>query len=102
GRLYARGAADMKGSLAAMLVAVQRFVSERPDHAGSIAFLLTSDEEGRARDGTLKVMEVLSGRGERIDWCVIGEPSSEHALGDTVRIGRRGSLSGRLTVRGVQ
>ncbi|HEX7062513.1 MAG TPA: succinyl-diaminopimelate desuccinylase [Woeseiaceae bacterium] len=102
GRLYARGAADMKGSLSAMLVAVERFVSERPRHAGSIAFLLTSDEEGRARDGTRKVMEVLAGRGERIDWCVIGEPSSERALGDTVRIGRRGSLSGRLTVHGQQ
>lgn len=102
GRLYARGAADMKGSLAAMVLAVERFVARRPEHGGSIALLLTSDEEGRARDGTLKVMEVLAGRGERIDWCVIGEPSSERILGDNVRIGRRGSLSGRLTVGGVQ
>jgi succinyl-diaminopimelate desuccinylase len=102
GKLYARGAADMKGSLAAMLVAVERFVARRPDHGGSIAFLITSDEEGRARDGTRKVMEVLRERGETIDWCVIGEPSSAMTLGDTVRIGRRGSLSGVLTVRGVQ
>jgi succinyl-diaminopimelate desuccinylase len=102
GRLYGRGAADMKGSIAAMLVAVEGFLKTHPDHAGSIAFLITSDEEGRARDGTRKVMETLSARGERIDWCVVGEPSSRLALGDTVRIGRRGSLSGLLTVRGAQ
>lgn len=102
GVLYGRGAADMKSGLAAMVVAVERFVAANPAHAGSIAFLVTSDEEGRARDGTLKVMETLGARGEKIDWCVIGEPSSERELGDIVRIGRRGSLSGTLTVRGVQ
>ncbi len=102
GLLYARGAADMKGSLAAMVVAAEGFVEDHPDHPGSIAFLITSDEEGRARDGTLKVMETLGKRGEKIDWCVIGEPSSQSSLGDTVRIGRRGSLSGMLTVHGTQ
>lgn len=100
--VYGRGSADMKSGLAAMVVAVERFLEENPDHAGSIAFLITSDEEGRARDGTLKVMETLSGRDEKIDWCVIGEPSSHTELGDVVRIGRRGSLSGMLDVRGVQ
>ena len=100
--LYGRGSADMKSGLAAMVVAVERFVADNPDHPGSIAFLITSDEEGRARDGTLKVMEALGARGERIDWCVIGEPSSHAQLGDVVRIGRRGSLSGMLEVRGVQ
>ncbi|HZD54511.1 MAG TPA: succinyl-diaminopimelate desuccinylase [Woeseiaceae bacterium] len=102
GNVYGRGAADMKGSLAAMVAAAAQFVGAHPDHDGSIAFLITSDEEGRAREGTLKVMDVLREREEKIAWCVIGEPSSEHALGDNVRIGRRGSLSGRLTVRGVQ
>lgn len=102
GVLYGRGSADMKSGLAAMIVAIERFVAAHPDHAGSIALLITSDEEGRARDGTLKVMEALTGRGEHIDWCVLGEPSSQHRIGDTVRIGRRGSLSGMLTVRGVQ
>ena len=100
--LFGRGAADMKSGLAAMVVAVEQFVSEHPDHMGSIAFLITSDEEGRARDGTLRVMEVLDERDERMDWCVIGEPSSHTQLGDVVRIGRRGSLSGMLKVRGVQ
>ena len=100
--VYGRGSADMKSGLAAMVVAVERFLEDHPDHAGSIAFLITSDEEGRARDGTLKVMETLTARGEKIDWCVIGEPSSQTALGDVVRIGRRGSLSGMLEVRGVQ
>jgi succinyl-diaminopimelate desuccinylase len=99
---YARGSADMKSGLSAMVVAVERFLEDNPDHAGSIAFLITSDEEGRARDGTLKVMETLTARGEKIDWCVIGEPSSHTELGDVVRIGRRGSLSGMLEVRGVQ
>ena len=100
--LYARGAADMKSGLAAMIVAVEEFIREHPNHAGSIAFLITSDEEGRARDGTLKVMEALTERQEHIDWCVLGEPSSQQQLGDIVRIGRRGSLSGMLTVKGVQ
>ena len=102
GVLYGRGAADMKGGLAAMLVAIERFLDRCPGHAGSISLLITSDEEGRARDGTLKVVETLMSRGEHIDWCVIGEPSSEQRLGDVVRIGRRGSLSGILTVHGTQ
>jgi succinyl-diaminopimelate desuccinylase len=102
GMIYARGAADMKSGLAAMIVAIEEFLEEHPDHPGSIALLITSDEEGRARDGTLKVMEVLNEREEHIDWCVLGEPSSQTKLGDIVRIGRRGSLSGMLTVRGVQ
>ena len=102
GLLYARGSADMKSGLAAMVVAVERFLQAHPDHGGSIAFLITSDEEGRARDGTLRVVESLSERGETIDWCVLGEPSSQQRLGDVVRIGRRGSLSGMLKVRGVQ
>ncbi|MBT8077064.1 MAG: succinyl-diaminopimelate desuccinylase [Gammaproteobacteria bacterium] len=100
--LYGRGAADMKSGLAAMIVAAERFVARYPQHAGSLAFLITSDEEGRARDGTLKVVETLGRRGEQIDWCVIGEPSSQTTLGDIVRNGRRGSLSGMLTVRGTQ
>ena len=102
GCLFGRGTADMKGGLAAMIVAAEAFVAEHPQHAGSLAFLLTSDEEGRARDGTLRVVEALLARNERMDFCVLGEPSSEQALGDTLRIGRRGSLSGRLTVRGIQ
>lgn len=102
GMLYARGAADMKSGLAAMIVAVEEFLEAHPGHTGSIAFLITSDEEGRARDGTLKVMETLIDRDERIDWCVLGEPSSQSRLGDIVRIGRRGSLSGMLRVNGVQ
>ncbi len=102
GLLYARGSADMKSGLAAMIVAIERFVAANADHRGSLALLITSDEEGRAQDGTRRVMETLSGRGESIDWCVLGEPSSENVLGDTVRIGRRGSLSGILTIRGVQ
>ena len=100
--VYGRGSADMKSGLAAMVVAVEAFLEHHPDHDGSIAFLITSDEEGRARDGTLKVIETLTARGEKIDWCVIGEPSSLAELGDVVRIGRRGSLSGMLDVRGVQ
>jgi succinyl-diaminopimelate desuccinylase len=100
--VYGRGSADMKSGLAAMVVAVERFLEAYPEHPGSIAFLITSDEEGRARDGTLKVMEALAERGEEIDWCVIGEPSSHAELGDVVRIGRRGSLSGMLEVRGIQ
>lgn len=100
--LYARGAADMKSGLAAMIVAIEEFLDTQQDHSGSIALLITSDEEGRARDGTLKVIEELNGRGEHVNWCVLGEPSSHAQLGDRVRIGRRGSLSGMLTVRGVQ
>ncbi|MCU0833333.1 MAG: succinyl-diaminopimelate desuccinylase [Chromatiaceae bacterium] len=102
GLLYGRGASDMKGSLAAMVTATEAFVAARPDHPGSIAFLLTSDEEGPARDGTLQVIETLEARGEKIDWCLVGEPSSETQLGDTVKNGRRGSLNGWLTVRGKQ
>ena len=102
GMLYARGSADMKSGLAAMIIALEDFIAAHPDHAGSLAMLITSDEEGRARDGTLRVMEALEARGEHIDWCVLGEPSSQDRLGDIVRIGRRGSLSGMLTVRGVQ
>jgi succinyl-diaminopimelate desuccinylase len=100
--LFARGSADMKSGLAAMIVAIEQFVEEHHDHDGSIALLITSDEEGRARDGTLKVMEALAEREEHIDWCVLGEPSSQSNLGDIVRVGRRGSLSGMLTVSGIQ
>ena len=102
GRLYGRGAADMKSGLAAMVVAAERFVARHPDHRGTLAFLLTSDEEGPSIDGTRRVIETLESRGERIDWCVIGEPSSHEALGDTIKVGRRGSLSGRLTIHGTQ
>jgi len=102
GNLYGRGAADMKGSLAAMIVAIERFVAAHPDHHGSIALLITSDEEGVARNGTLKVIETLGRRDENIDWCVIGEPSSHLSLADVVRVGRRGSLSVDLTIKGVQ
>lgn len=102
GNLYGRGTADMKSGLASMIVAIERFLRENENHKGSIALLITSDEEGRARDGTLKVMETLTGRGETIDWCVIGEPSSQDSLGDLIRVGRRGSLSAMLTVSGIQ
>lgn len=102
GILYGRGAADMKASLAAMVDAATEFVAEHPDHKGSIAFLITSDEEGKASEGTLKVMERLGERGDAIDWCLIGEPSCEERLGDVIRIGRRGSLTGILTVNGKQ
>jgi succinyl-diaminopimelate desuccinylase len=103
GYLYGRGAADMKGSLAAFVTAIESFVAERPDHRGTIALLLTSDEEGPVNtDGTVKVVERLAARGQRIDYCVVGEPSSVARLGDTIKNGRRGSLTCRLTVRGVQ
>jgi succinyl-diaminopimelate desuccinylase len=102
GVLYGRGAADMKSGLAAMVTACEEFVHRYPAHRGRLAFLITSDEEGPSVDGTRRVVEVLREREERIDWCLVGEPSSELALGDTIKIGRRGSLSGRLTVHGVQ
>ncbi|MEW6120565.1 MAG: succinyl-diaminopimelate desuccinylase [Pseudomonadota bacterium] len=102
GKLYARGAADMKTSDAAFVVAIERFVAEHPDHKGSIALLLTSDEEGPATDGTVKVVEALRARGEFLDFCIVGEPTSAAEFGDTIKNGRRGSLSGRLTVKGVQ
>ncbi len=102
GMLYGRGAADMKSSLAAFVTAIERFVAEHPDHAGSIALLLTSDEEGIATHGTVKVVEALAARGERLDYCVVGEPTSVSTLGDTIKNGRRGSLSGTLRVIGQQ
>ncbi|MGH8697089.1 MAG: succinyl-diaminopimelate desuccinylase, partial [Burkholderiales bacterium] len=102
GKLFGRGAADMKTSVAAFITATEAFVRARPDHRGSIALLITSDEEGVATDGTVKVVERLEGRGERIDYCVVGEPTSVDRLGDMIKNGRRGSLSGRLVVKGVQ
>lgn len=103
GRLYGRGVADMKGSVAAMVLALERFVTTHPQHAGRVALLLTSDEEGPTNlDGVRRVAETFRARGERLDWCVVGEPSSKERLGDLIRVGRRGSLSGTLTVRGVQ
>ncbi|MBA6412761.1 succinyl-diaminopimelate desuccinylase [Parahaliea sp. F7430] len=102
GVLYGRGAADMKGSLAAMIIACEEFVAEHPDHKGRIGFLITSDEEGPAVNGTVKVMEALAQQGKSIDWCLIGEPSSTAQLGDVVKNGRRGSLGAKLTIKGVQ
>jgi succinyl-diaminopimelate desuccinylase len=102
GALYGRGAADMKSGLAAMITATEEFVRTHPGHKGSIAFLITSDEEGPSVDGTKRVVETLAARHQRIDWCVVGEPSSEGSIGDTIKVGRRGSLSGRLTVHGIQ
>ncbi len=102
GVLFGRGAADMKSALAAMVTATEEFVKAHPQHRGTIAFLVTSDEEGPSVDGTKRVVETLRERGQKIDWCIVGEPSSEKQLGDTIKIGRRGSLSGRLTVHGVQ
>ena len=100
--LVGRGAADMKASLAAMVVACEHFVGAHPDHAGRIGFLITSDEEGPAKDGTIRVMDTLKDRGEQIDWCVVGEPSSTRELGDLVKNGRRGSLNARLVIHGKQ
>lgn len=102
GMLCGRGAADMKGSLAAMVVACERFVAEYPGHRGKVAFLITSDEEGPAHHGTKAVVERLAARGERLDWCIVGEPSSTELVGDVVKNGRRGSLGAKLTVHGVQ
>ena len=102
GMLCGRGAADMKGSLASMLVAAERFVADYPDHKGSVAFLITSDEEGPAHHGTKAVIERFKARNERLDWCIVGEPSSTTLVGDVVKNGRRGSLGAKLTVRGVQ
>lgn len=102
GMLYGRGAADMKGSLAAMVVAVERFVAAHPEHPGSIAFLITSDEEGPFINGTVRVIETLEARDEKITWCIVGEPSSTTQVGDVVKNGRRGSLTGDLLVKGVQ
>jgi len=102
GLMFGRGTADMKSGLASMIVSIEQFLADNEDHKGSLALLITSDEEGRAREGTLKVMEALTARDETIDWCVIGEPSSEEKLADLVRVGRRGSLSGMLTVKGIQ
>lgn len=102
GKLYGRGAADMKTSIAAMVVACEEFIAATPDHTGSIAFLITSDEEGPATDGTVIVCEQLQARGETIDYCLVGEPTSSAQLGDMIKNGRRGSLSGRLSVKGIQ
>ncbi|WP_027814840.1 succinyl-diaminopimelate desuccinylase [Paraburkholderia bannensis] len=102
GILYGRGAADMKTSLAAFVVASEEFVAAHPQHRGAIAFLITSDEEGPATDGTVKVVEALQARGEKMDYCIVGEPTSSATLGDCVKNGRRGSMSGKLVVKGVQ
>ncbi|MDG2949965.1 succinyl-diaminopimelate desuccinylase [Exercitatus varius] len=100
--LYGRGAADMKGSLAAMVVAAEEYVKANPNHAGTIAFLITSDEEAAAKDGTVRVVETLMARGENIDFCMVGEPSSSNTLGDVVKNGRRGSITGNLYIEGIQ
>lgn len=102
GNLYGRGAADMKSSIAAFIVATQEFTAAYPNHAGSIALLITSDEEALGIDGTAKVCETLKHRGQRLDYCIVGEPTSVHKLGDTIKTGRRGSLHGALTVHGIQ
>jgi len=102
GELFGRGAADMKGSLAAMLVATQQFIKQYPKHKGTIAFLITSDEEGPFINGTVRVIEELKKRQQKMDYCIVGEPSSQKTLGDLIRIGRRGSLTGYLTITGLQ
>lgn len=102
GRLYGRGAADMKGSVAAFVTATERFLATHPGHPGTLALLLTSDEEGRATDGTIRIVEALAQRGQTIDYCIVGEPTSEQRLADTLKNGRRGSLSGHLVVKGIQ
>lgn len=102
GNLYGRGIVDMKAAIAASVVAVEKFLADKPELPGSIGFLITSDEEGPAHDGTKKVMDVLNNRGEKIDYCIVGEPSSDKAVGDQIRIGRRGSLHGKLMIHGKQ
>ena len=102
GKLYGRGAADMKTSIAAFVVACEEFIAAHPDHKGSIAFLITSDEEGPATDGTVVVCEQLKARSEQLDYCIVGEPTSVDLLGDTIKNGRRGTMSGKLTIKGVQ
>ncbi len=102
GKLYGRGTADMKGGVACFVTALERFIANHPDHKGSIAFMMTSDEEGIATNGVVKVVEVLENRNEKIDWCLVGEPSSDKKLGDVIRVGRRGSLCAKLTVQGIQ
>lgn len=102
GKLYGRGAADMKTSIAAMVVAVEEFIAAHPHHKGSIGFLLTSDEEGPAIDGTVVVCDKLKERGEQLDYCIVGEPTSSDQLGDVIKNGRRGSMSGKLIIKGVQ
>lgn len=102
GMLHGRGAADMKGSLAAFITACERFIAKHPNHKGSIAYLITSDEEGPAKNGTVKVVETLEARNEKMDWCLVGEPSSTKVLGDVIKNGRRGSLNGKLTILGKQ
>ncbi|KAF3978259.1 MAG: succinyl-diaminopimelate desuccinylase [Methylococcales symbiont of Iophon sp. n. MRB-2018] len=102
GKLYGRGTADMKGGIACFITAVERFIANYPDHKGSIALMITSDEEGIATNGVVKVIEVLENRQEKIDWCLVGEPSSNKTVGDVIRVGRRGSLCAKLTIFGIQ
>ncbi len=102
GKLYGRGAADMKGGIACFITAVERFITNHPDHKGSIAIMITSDEEGIATNGVVKVVDVLEKRNEKIDWCLVGEPSSNKTVGDVIRVGRRGSLCAKLTIHGIQ
>ena len=102
GKLYGRGTADMKGSIAAFTIACERFIADYPDHQGSIAYLITSDEEGPAKNGTIKVIDTLEARNEKIDWCLVGEPSSTKKVGDVIKNGRRGSLGCTLTIKGKQ
>ena len=102
GKLYGRGAADMKGGIACFVTAVERFITNHSDHQGSIAMMITSDEEGIATNGVVKVIDVLEKRNEKIDWCLVGEPSSDKKIADIIRVGRRGSLCAKLTVHGIQ
>ena len=102
GYLYGRGSADMKGGIAALVIATEQFIEKNPNHLGSIGFLITSDEEGNATNGTVKVIEYLKQQGEQIDYCLLGEPSSKNHLADEIKNGRRGSLTGRLTIKGIQ